>query len=391
MNIKVGCHLHELFTSRHAAFQTHHPRLVKNSDLPTRKILSTTLATLFIAQTHLLAPLVLAENPAPTIHQIPIPTQPAPSHLLPVAQIQSRLEHALLLLTKKTSPATAWLSLLPANATIGLRVSASQGRAGGTRQELVEAVARSLAQTGFKKKQIIVWDRNRSDLLAAGYSANSPHYTLRWIESPDGFDPSAQIQLPIPGKLIFGDRLFTPKRQEPASAAARPAAEFSNISFFSLILTSKVTHIINIPSASDSIFTGIHGALAGIVLSNLDNWRRFANPPDYGDPWIAKIYAESPIAKKVVLTILDAITIQYAGGPLPNPQCSVAHNFIYLSRDPVALDDLLLTLLDPLRREVKLPPVSPLARHVQTAAALGLGQTLPPAANNLQKTSTDPQ
>jgi len=131
--------------------------------------------------------------------------------------------------------------------------------------------------------------------------------------------------------------------------------------------------VINIPSLCDSTYTGLHGALAGMTLGILDNWRRFGNGRGYGDSALAEVYADPRIGKKVILTIMDGMVLQYAGGPFPSPANCVEYGTLLASRDPVAVDAAALRLLDEQRLVSKLPKASEDGGHVAEAESRGLG------------------
>jgi uncharacterized protein (DUF362 family) len=139
------------------------------------------------------------------------------------------------------------------------------------------------------------------------------------------------------------------------------------------VLSRKVTKVVNLPSLCDSFLSGINGALANMTLWNVDNWRRFVKDPYFGNPFLAEIYADPMVRDKIVLTIMDALEVQFAGGPFPNPNFTRPYGTIFASRDPVAIDAIAMRLIDEYRVANKLPPVAPVAGHVESAATLGLG------------------
>jgi uncharacterized protein (DUF362 family) len=134
-----------------------------------------------------------------------------------------------------------------------------------------------------------------------------------------------------------------------------------------------VDKVIHLPALTDSTFSGVNGALSGMVLDNLDNWRRLARAPHHGDPFLPELYADPRLGGKVVLTILDALRPQYAGGPFPGAQYKTNYGAIFASRDAVALDATGLRLLDDFRKEAGLPPWAKKVRWPATAEMLGLG------------------
>jgi uncharacterized protein (DUF362 family) len=165
------------------------------------------------------------------------------------------------------------------------------------------------------------------------------------------------------GKLIVGDREFDPEGG---------SNQTSSKSHLSVVLGS-VDKIVHLPALTDHLSSGLNGAISGMVLDNLDNWRRLARPPHYGDPYLPEIYADPRIGGKVVLTILDALRPQIAGGPYPEPQYATSHGAVYASRDPVAIDVLGIELLDGFRTSNGLPALSKTVRWPESAELLGLG------------------
>jgi len=276
--------------------------------------------------------------------------------------------------TGKPDPASAWRSLVKPADRVGIKVAASPGPIGGTRPTVAEAVAQSLAAAGIPQSNIIVWDRNLDDLLSAGYRKDSPHYRLRWTDSETGYDKNAILTAPVIGRLIWGDKTFGKKEGTRMVDILTTGEQLSSTSYFAKILSKEVTKVVNIPSLCDSFLTGVNGALANMAISNIDNWRRFVGPPDFGDPYLAEIYADQTIRGKVVLTILDALTMQYAGGPLPNPNYTADQLTLYASLDPVAIDATAVTLLDPMRKASKLPLLEKSTRWLASAETLGLGK-----------------
>lgn len=296
-----------------------------------------------------------------------------------------RMVDALVMrLTDQPTIAKAWGTLLDPGDVVGIKVSTSAGLLGGTKEAVAAAVAAGLREAGFPRERIIVWDRGHADLAACGFREDAPDYTLRWIHPTTGYDPKAQVSAPVLGRLIWGDSRFEDLSGQRFVDRLISGERLSNKSYYAKILSSEVTKVIHIPAATDSIFTGINGAIADMTLSNLDNWRRFARAPDYGDPYLAEIYADGPIRKKVVLTLLDALIVQFAGGPSPNPNFTVDNATLFLSRDPVAIDALLIEMVDAARQSGKLPPIRPMTGYVESAHALGLGESSPDRVQTLR-------
>ena len=267
--------------------------------------------------------------------------------------------------------AHAWGSLVKTTDRVGIKVSAAGGAVSGTNPQVVDAIVDGLKAAGLPASRIIVWDRNLEDLIAAGYRRDGSRYQLRWVDRATGYDPQAQVNAPVLGKLIWGDFGFGGRSGSRFSDMS--GDQLSNKSFYSKILSREVTRIINVPSLTDSFLTGINGALANMVLPNIDNWRRFTKPPSYGDPYLAEIYADAMIHDKVVITVMDGLVLQYAGGPFSNPGFLLDNFTIYASRDPVAIDATAVQLLDEARSPSKLPSIAPMTSWLESAHAAHLG------------------
>ena len=296
-----------------------------------------------------------------------------PSGVSP-AVVRRMVDQVVCAAAKKSTPAAAWASLVKPTDRVGIKVAASGGASGGTRPAVVEAIALGLASAGVRPSNILVWDRNLDELLAAGFSQKSPLYRLRWTDPASGYDKKSLVTAPVLGRLIWGDSQFGSREGSSMADVLSTGEQLSSTSHWAKILTSEVDKIVNAPSLQDSSFTGIHGAIANMTLPNLDNWRRFTRAPEHGDPYLAEIYADEMIRDKVVLTILDALLLQYAGGPFPNPGFLLEYHTIFASLDPVAIDATSLRLLDENRAPSKLPSLEKMTRWLEAAHALGLGE-----------------
>jgi len=289
------------------------------------------------------------------------------------AVVRRMVDSVVVAATGKRTVAEAWGSLVKPSDIVGIKVAASGGGVSGTKPAVVDAIVSGLQLAGVPAANIIVWDRNYEDLATAGYRSNPGGYRLRWIDPVGGYDRKAAITAPVLGRLIWGDSQFGEKTGSRFADVIGQGDQLSNKSHFSKILSHEVTKVINVPSLSESFLSGINGALANMTLTNIDNWRRFTRPPDFGDPYVAEIYADPMVHDKVVLNILDGLTLQFAGGPFPNPDSARQYFTVFASRDPVALDATALRLLEEYRLANRLPPLAPMAQHISSAEAMGLG------------------
>lgn len=263
----------------------------------------------------------------------------------------------------KPDIASAWRVFVGPKDRVGIKVSTSGAPVSSTHPAVVSAVAAGLVAAGVDPKNIVVWDRSDRDIALAGYEKLSRRYRVTSTEAAGGYDPEAKFVSAIMGRLIVGDVQF----------GSKPGDQMSSTSHLSRVLGKEVDKVVNVPALSDSIYSGVQGAFSSMVTDNLDNWRRLAREPHFGDPYLPELYADPRIGGKVVLTILDALRPQYAGGPFPGAEFSVNYGAVFASRDPVALDATGMRLLDDFRKEAKFDPIAKKTKWPESAELLGLG------------------
>jgi len=287
--------------------------------------------------------------------------------------IRSLVNRVVLAATGQSDIAKAWGSLVSPNDKIGIKISAAGGELFTTHHDVVNAIVDGLVAAGHSRDSIIVWDRSIAGIKEAGYKRGADGYQLRAIVPRDGYDPNTVYTAPLLGKLIWGDLDYKADtgKMEPLSDTVNT----SSVSHFSRIVSTDVTKIINVPVMSNSTTNGIAGCLYNVTIPNLDNWRRFSQGAGFGADSIAFIYNEPIIRSKVVLNIMDGLLAQYGGGPQGQPNFAVHNATIYASKDPVALDTVVLTRLGQWRAKSSFPPIGRLASYVQAAGQLNLGNS----------------
>ena len=77
------------------------------------------------------------------------------------------------------------------------------------------------------------------------------------------------------------------------------------------------------------------------------------------------------------MTFLDALILQYAGGPFPDPNFfpSQILRSSRGSKDPVAIDATAARLIEEARIANKLPSIKTMTAYLEAASQLGLGES----------------
>ena len=287
--------------------------------------------------------------------------------------VRAMVDRLVLAATGQADLAKAWGSLVSPNDKIGIKISAAGGELFTTHHDVVVAIVDGLVAAGHPRGSIVVWDRSIEGTKGAGYKPGGDGFQLKSIAPRTGYDLKATLTAPLLGKLVWGDVEYVSDKGH--SVPLSDTENTSNVSHFSKILADDVTKVINVPVMSSSTTNGIAGCLYNMTIPNIDNWRRFAQGTPFGAESIAMIYANPVVSQKVVLNIMDGLLAQYGGGPESQPNFALHHDTLYASKDPVALDAVALKQLEAWRTKASFPPIGRLASYVQTATAVGLGNS----------------
>ncbi len=298
----------------------------------------------------------------------------ASGRLVQASVVRRMVDRLVCAVTRKSTVPEAWRSLVSPGDKVGIKVAASGRAQSGTNPEVVDAIVEGLLSAGVPRSNIIVWDKNMDDLLASGFSKRDGRYQLEAIDPRTGYDAKAQVSAPVLGRLIWGDSKFGDRNSSRIVDMLTNGDQLSSSSYFAKVLSKGVTKVINVPSLTDNFLTGVNGAIVNMTISNIDNWRRFAKSAADGDSYIAELYADPIIHDKVVITILDALFLQYAGGPFPNPNFTLENCTLFASKDPVAIDATAVRLINEIRISNKMPSIRTMSAYVEAAQQLGLGQ-----------------
>jgi uncharacterized protein (DUF362 family) len=219
-------------------------------------------------------------------------------------RLQGLLDHAMQALGSGNSQ-TAWRRIAQPGQRVGIKVNTLGGRGISSNLDLVIAICERLQQAGIKARDIVVWDRDSEEMEHGGFSIAI------------GGD---RVQCYGTDRVDYEDEL----------------AAWGNVgSRLSKILTRNVDVLINVPVLKDH-----DGAGVTIALKNM--YGTIHNPNKYHpngcDPYVADLNMLPEIRSKMHLTICDATTAMYEGGPGFKPEHSWQCNSLLVSLDPVALD-----------------------------------------------------
>ena len=258
--------------------------------------------------------------------------------LLDDKRVLALLDRAIHSYTGIDNPVAAWKHLIPTDQVIGLKVNGLGGKGISTHLALILAVCERLQQAGVKPGNIVVWDRNTRDLLSCGLTINTDSNRIR----------------------CFGSDTAGYEDQHVGFGTANVR--------LSKILTRECGMVIGLPILKD------HGG-AGVTFAMKNMYGVIEKPSDlHGggcNPGVADLNCVPAIREKVRLTIGDAISSVYNGGPTFHPEHLWRPNALIVGEDRVAVDQTAWQIIERKRAEVGMPTLEAAGRpprYIATAA-----------------------
>jgi uncharacterized protein (DUF362 family) len=248
------------------------------------------------------------------------------------------LDRAMKALTGHDHPVEAWKTLVRPGETVSVKVNTLGGHGISTNVQLVAAICERLQEAGIRASDIVVWDRESNELERAGFHlAMGGERVQCYGTDRVGYEEN------LTGWGSVGSRL-------------------------SRILTERSNVLINIPVLKDHDGAGVTIALKNMygVIHNPNKYH-----PDGCNPFVADVNMLPEIRSRMRLTICDATTAIYEGGPGYKPEHCWNANSLLVSQDPVALDHTGWQMIERKRAEKGLKTLEAekrAPRYIATAA-----------------------
>jgi uncharacterized protein (DUF362 family) len=254
------------------------------------------------------------------------------------------LNAAVAAVTGKSSAEAAWRSLFDPGDIVGVKLNClTPGM--HTHAPVARAIVRGLRSAGVPENHIVLWDMRTRHLQRCGYTANRGP-GVRCHGTDGAYDGNIETVGPV-GTL------------------------------YSSIVARTCNALVNVPVLKD------HN-LAGVTIGLKNFYGAIHNPNKYHgnhcDPYIACVNAHRFIRGKLRLTVCDAVTAQYNGGPGHKPRWAWPMETLLVSRDTVALDTIGAGILEAKRKAAGLPSLQEAKRpplHIASAAKMKLGTNRP--------------
>jgi uncharacterized Fe-S center protein len=125
------------------------------------------------------------------------------------------------------------------------------------------------------------------------------------------------------------------------------------------LVAERLTKIINVPNMKEHQASGVTGCLKNIAygnFSNMDRSHRFAKTNTLS--FIGTLASTEPVKSRVVLNVMDGTRGVWHAGPFSRyPQFRFYPKQLMFGTDPVAMDRLLIDVIDGKRKAEGAPSI----------------------------------
>jgi uncharacterized protein (DUF362 family) len=250
------------------------------------------------------------------------------------AVVSEMLERGMRALTGESSALAAWRRLFEPADVVGIKVNAGGRPYCVSSPVVVAEIVRRLMAVGLKPSQIVLYERFFGQLAEVDYA---PHL-------PEG----VVIQAAERGNRASEQRDYDPFTY----VEAQFFDEEDTRSNMMRLVTERVTKIVNVPNMKDHGATGVTGCLKNVAYGSFSNVARtHSHGVSQTLTAVGTLASVEPLRSRTVLQIMDGLRAVWHGGPFaPTPRFLFFPRQILLGTDPVAIDRLLLDVIDDKRK-----------------------------------------
>jgi hypothetical protein len=282
--------------------------------------------------------------------------------------VRQMVERGLKAFSGKPTTAAAWKLYVQPTDVVGFKVTSAPGPLIGTRGSVVEALVRTLIDSGHPPARIVIWDRRLSDLYNAGFGGLAERLGVRLAGAVEsGWDPDKSYESPISGRLIYGDFEFG---EDLLSLERRPGPRPGRRSFVSRLVTRELTKIISVAPVLNHNLAGVNGHVFGLSLGSTDNVLRFEIDPVVLSENLPDLFAMDDIQSRLLFGVSDALIAQTRGEQTTRLHDTAPLNELRFSLDLVALDSLAWLDVNRIRGEFPVDGEKPVKTDLYRNTAL---------------------
>jgi len=237
-------------------------------------------------------------------------------------------------LTGTATTADAWRRFFEPSDIVGIKVNCGGYPNCVSAYEIVAETVRQLRAIDIPTTQIYVYERFQNQLDEVNYAPYLPEglqivaaeRANRYSDN-NGYDPKTYLDA-----TLFGE-------EDTRSNMMR-------------LVSERLTKIINIPNMKDHGATGVTGCLKNIAYGSFSNVARtHQGGKSHTYSFVGTLASIEPLRSRTVLQIMDGIRGVWHAGPFARTTKYVFYpKQIMFGTDPVAIDRLLLDIIDDERK-----------------------------------------
>jgi hypothetical protein len=249
--------------------------------------------------------------------------------------VREMMAQGMRTLTGAATTSDAWRRFFVPSDVVGIKVNCGGYPYVISAYEIVAETVKQLMAIGVPLPQIYVYERFQNQLDEVNYAPHLPEglqivAAERANRNTDnsGYDPETYLEA-----NLFGE-------EDTRSNMMR-------------LVSKRLTKIINIPNMKDHGATGVTGCLKNIAYGSFSNVARTHQAgKSHTYSVVGTLASIEPLRSRTVLQIMDGLRGVWHGGPFARTTRYVFYpRQIMFATDPVAIDRLLLDIIDNKRRE----------------------------------------
>src|SRR5436309_1931201 len=248
--------------------------------------------------------------------------------------VREMMSRGMCALTGEAKVLDAWRRFFDPKDVVGIKVNCGGHPYIVSAPEIVAEAVQKLMAIGLPPSQICVYERFQNQLDAVNYAPHLPAgvqivaaETANRHAENRGYDPSTYVEADF-----FGE-------EDTRSNMMR-------------LVSGRLTKIINVPNIKDHGATGVTGCLKNIAYGSFSNVARtHQGGKSHTYSFVGTLAAVEPLRSRTVLQIMDGLRGVWHGGPFAHSRRYLFHpKQIMFGTDPVAIDRLLLDIIDEKRK-----------------------------------------
>jgi uncharacterized protein (DUF362 family) len=243
-------------------------------------------------------------------------------------------------LTGESQEQKAWAQFFSAQDVVGIKVNCSGAPEINSDPEVVSAIIDGLFSAGVKPENVFIYDRFSNQLAIVKYTecvakgariVAAEHSRSSTIL---GYDPFTYVEVDFFGEDDTRSNLFR-------------------------MVPEHFTKVVNVPTMKEHRAAGVTGCLKNMAYGSFSNVARsHRNEVSNTYSFIGTLASVEPLRSRTVLHVMDGLRSLWHGGPfLQSDNFLFYPKRIVVGTDPVALDHLLIEMIEEKRRQEGAPSI----------------------------------